>query len=266
MQKEVNPTHFDPGSEPASLKVAGGLRRLVNTVGGLASWLIIPLVLITCTDVIARKLIWRTAEGDVQGLQVWLTRYVSKYFDSAFMQELEWHFHTALFALVLGFGTIYNTHVRVDLIRDHLNFRSKANLEFAGLTFFMIPYLLLTIYFAIDYVMGSYRVGEVSPSAIGLSHRWVIKSILVAGLLVALIAGIAVWLQTAYLIWGDTTKRFDLMTLDWPELAGGSIEGKTRISLEDAPDTAPATPIPGVRGVVEPTAKEVAGAVRKAAE
>jgi TRAP-type mannitol/chloroaromatic compound transport system permease small subunit len=162
------------------------------------------------------------------------------------MQELEWHFHTALFALVLGFGTIYNTHVRVDLIRDNLRFRQKAKIEFFGLTAFMIPYLILTIYFAANYAMGSYAIGEVSPSAIGLSHRWIIKTILVVGLILALIAGIAVWLQTAYLIWGDSSKRFDLMTLDWPEEAGAKIEGKTRISLETAADTAPATPIPGV--------------------
>jgi TRAP-type mannitol/chloroaromatic compound transport system permease small subunit len=198
-------------------------------------------------DVIARKLVWRTASGDIQGLQVWLTRYVSKYFDSALMQELEWHFHTALFALVLGFGTIYNTHVRVDLIRDKLSFQGKKKIEFWGLTLFMIPYLVLTIYFATNYVMSSYALGEVSPSAIGLSHRWVIKSVLVIGLIIATLAGIAVWLQTAYLLWGDQNRRFKLMTLDWPEEEGSKIEGKERIRLEDAPDTAPATPIPGMQ-------------------
>jgi TRAP-type mannitol/chloroaromatic compound transport system permease small subunit len=203
-------------------------------------------VIITVTDVLARKLMWRTADGDVQGLQVWLTRYVSRYFDSAFMQELEWHFHTALFALVLGFGTIYNTHVRVDLIRDNLTFQKKAKLEFTGITLFMIPYLVLTIYFASNYVMSSYQVGEVSPSAIGLTHRWIIKGILVIGLIVALLAGIAAWLQAAYLIWGDPNKRFNLMSLEWPEETGASIQGKARISLETAPDTAPAVPIPGM--------------------
>lgn len=222
MQKEVSQagsgvdgrTEFEAGATPSLLRLASRLRGLVDFVGKWASLLILPLVFVTCLDVVARKLIWRTAGGDVQGLQVWLTRYVSRYFDSAFMQELEWHLHTALFALVLGFGTIYNTHVRVDLIRDTLDFRQKAKLEFAGITCFMIPYLLLTIYFAINYTLSSYAVGEVSPSAIGLSHRWIIKSVLVIGLIIAAIAGIAVWLQTAYLLWGDQTKRFPLMTLE----------------------------------------------------
>lgn len=234
MQQDVSRTEFEVGQEPATLRVAAGLRRVVDFVGRWAAWLIVPLVIITCIDVVARKAIWRAADGSVQGLQIWLVKYVSRYFDSALMQELEWHFHTALFALVLGFGTIYNTHVRVDLIRDNLKFRDKVKLEFVGLTFFMLPFLLLTIYFAISYTMGSYRIGEVSPSAVGLSHRWIIKSVLVAGLIVALIAGIAVWLQVAYLMWGDQTKRFDLMTLDWPEQAGDRIEGKERIRLEEA--------------------------------
>ena len=234
MQQDVSRTTFEVGQEPAALRIASKLRALVDFVGRWAAWLIVPLVIITCIDVVARKAIWRAADGSVQGLQIWLVKYVSRYFDSALMQELEWHFHTALFALVLGFGTIYNTHVRVDLIRDNLKFRDKVKLEFVGLTFFMIPFLLLTIYFAISYTMGSYRIGEVSPSAVGLSHRWIIKTVLVVGLIVALIAGIAVWLQVAYLMWGDQTKRFDLMTLDWPEQAGDRIEGKERIRLEDA--------------------------------
>ena len=55
------------------------------------------------------------ADGSVYGLQIWLRTYVSRYFESTMLQELEWHFHAALFALVLGYGMIYNTHVRVDL-------------------------------------------------------------------------------------------------------------------------------------------------------
>jgi TRAP-type mannitol/chloroaromatic compound transport system permease small subunit len=244
MQKQVAEVAPDTVDQPpAILGIADGLRAMVDFIGKWASLLIVPLVLITCLDVVARKLVWRTPSGDIQGLQVWLTRYVSRYFDSALMQELEWHFHTALFALVLGFGTIYNTHVRVDLIRDKLKFRHKVKLEFAGLTFFMIPFLLLTIYFAINYVMSSYAVGEVSPSAIGLTHRWVIKSVLVAGLIVATIAGVAVWLQIAYLMWGDPARRFPLMALEWPEEEGNKIEGKTRISLDNAPDTAPSVPV-----------------------
>jgi TRAP-type mannitol/chloroaromatic compound transport system permease small subunit len=125
--------------------------------------------------------------------------------------------------------------VRVDLVRDHLHFRKKVWLEFLGLSVFMIPFLITVIYFASSYAYSSYLVGEISSSTVGLTHRWIIKSVLVFGLIVATAAGIAVWLQVALLLWGDKERRFPLMTLEWPEEAGSKVEGKERIKLDDVP-------------------------------
>lgn len=230
-----------PGA-PLPLRASERLRRGVDFVGRCAAWLLLPLVLITVVDVVSRKLTWHGADG-VQGVQIWLVSTFGKAFESTVLQELEWHVHTALFALVLGFGTIYNTHVRVDLIRDHLRFRKKAWLEFLGLSCFMIPYLLLLIYFASSWVGDSYAIGEVSASTVGLSHRWIIKAILVFGLIVATVAGVAVWLQVAYALWGPQGARFKLMTLEWPEETGTKVEGKDRIKLEDTPDPVLDAPI-----------------------
>ena len=241
MQKEPGRDSFLVESEPLALKVSNALRRFVDIVGRMGAWFIVPLVIVTVVDVVARKIVWEGADGKMRGLQIWLVGQFGRPFESTVLQELEWHFHTALFALVLGFGTIYNTHVRVDLVRDHLHFRKKAWLEFLGLSLFMIPYLLTVIYFALSYTYSSYAVGEISSSTVGLTHRWIIKSVLVAGLIVATVAGIAVWLQVALLLWGDNRRRFPLMTLEWPEEAGTKVEGKERIRLEDAP-AVPALP------------------------
>ena len=51
----------------------------------------------------------------------------------------------------------------------------------------------------------------------------------------ATIAGVAVWLQVALADVGEHTKRFRLMTLEWPEEAGTKIEGKERIVLDETP-------------------------------
>ena len=218
--------------KPASIHLAERLRAVVDFVGRWAAWLIVPVVAITCIDVIGRKLRYLDDEGRIHSLQVWLSTNVSRFFESTVLQELEWHFHAALFALVLGYGVIYNTHVRIDLIRDNLAFRKKAWLEFIGLTFFMIPFCALVIYFALDYVASSYHVGEGSASTVGLAHRWIIKSVLVVGLLVAIVSGIAAWLQVATILWGPREVRFALMTLEWPE-EDKKIEGKTRVKLEE---------------------------------
>ena len=63
-----------------------------------------------------------------------------------------------------------------------------------------------------------------------------IKSVLVIGLIVALLAGIAVWLQVAIALFGPKHWRFDLMTIEWPEETGASVEGKERMELEKMDD------------------------------
>ncbi|ANW03903.1 TRAP transporter small permease subunit [Bradyrhizobium icense] len=218
---------------PLALGLSDRLRSFVDLVGRCAAWLIVPLVLVTVIDVVIRKLVWVGPGGRMQGAQLWLVEHFGRMFESTLLQEMEWHFHTALFALALGFGTIYNTHVRVDLVRNRLGFRKQAWLEFLGLTCFMIPYLLVVIWFAVSYAHQSFLTGEISASTVGLTHRWIIKSVLVAGLIVAAIAGFSVWLQVVMVLWGERTRRFSLMTLEWPEEAGTRVEGKQRLTLED---------------------------------
>jgi TRAP-type mannitol/chloroaromatic compound transport system permease small subunit len=81
----------------------------------------------------------------------------------------------------------------------------------------MIPYCLIVGYFASIFAWDSLLVGEKSASTVGLSYRWIIKSILVIGIFTALLAGIAVWLQTVIALFGPARLRFKLMTLEWPE-------------------------------------------------
>ena len=211
---------------PAAIKLAERLRRVVDWVGRFGTWFILPLVLITCYDVTLRKL---------KFFYVWVLENFGRIwiFESTLLQELEWHMHTVLFALVLGYGYIHNTHVRVDLVRERLPFRRKAWLEFLGTTLFLIPYTLTVIWFASIYAYDAYMSGEISASLVGLSHRWIIKSVLLAGLVFALVAGVAVWLQTVTVLWGNPEHRYPLMTMEWPEFAGQTVEGKRRLVLDE---------------------------------
>jgi TRAP-type mannitol/chloroaromatic compound transport system permease small subunit len=227
-----------PEDYPFALKASRKLQGIVDAVGRLGAWFIVPVVLITCFDVIARKAVWTNSEGIRVGIQVWLVENLGRLFDSTLLQELEWHSHTVLFALVLGYGYIHNTHVRVDLVREHMSFRRKAWFEFVGLTFFLIPFTLIVIYFASIYAYDSWAIGEISASQVGLTNRWIIKTILCLGLIVAFLAGVSVWLQVAFVLFGfkDKDKRFPLMTLEWPEETGTMIEGKERLDLSKVED------------------------------
>jgi len=211
---------------PATVKLAERLRRMVDRVGRFGSWFILPLVFITCYDVTMRKLrfvyVWVL---DNFG-QIWI-------FQSTILQELQWHMHTVLFTLVLGYGYIHNTHVRVDLVREKLSFRRKAWLEFLGTSCFLIPYTCILIWFASIYAYDSYVMNEISASTVGLGERWIIKTVLASGLVFVLLAGFAVWLQTVTVLWGNREHRYPLMTMEWPEFAGNTIEGKRRLVLDE---------------------------------
>ena len=190
------------------LQVSERLRAFVEFVGRWGAVFILPLVFVTMWDVFLRK---------VGGMQVWLVEHLGKSFESTVIQEMEWHFHTALFTLVLGYGVVRNRHVRVDLLREKMAFRKQAWIEFLGLTFFMIPYCLIVGYFAAIFAWDSFFVMEKSASTVGLSYRWIIKTVLVFGIFVALLSGIAAWLQAAVVVFGPRDLRFKLMTLEWPE-------------------------------------------------
>ncbi|MDC1194479.1 TRAP transporter small permease subunit [Pseudomonadota bacterium] len=184
------------------------LRMIVNRVGRAGTWLLVPLVLITMWDVVARKIVW---------IQIYMVANFGSFFESTLMQEMEWHLHTAVFCLVLGYGYTHNRHVRVDFLREDFTFKSKAKVEFYGNIFFMLPFTLVCIYFAIIYMIDSYQINEVSASLVGLSQRWIIKTYLPIGFMTLFVAGLAVMIQLIAVIWGDNKKKLDLIALEYDE-------------------------------------------------
>ena len=200
------------------LKISEKLRNFCNFVGKVGSFAILPLVFFTMWDVVIRKL---------GGGQIWLTENIGSMFESTKIQEWEWHWHTALFALVLGYGYVNNRHVRVDLLREHLKFKTQAWIELLGVTFFMIPYCVIVGYYAGEFAWGAFVTNEISPSTVGLEHRWIIKTVLASGILIAGVAGISVWLQVLAVLLSPEDKRFELMVLEWPE----EQERKRRVAI-----------------------------------
>jgi len=188
-------------------RLSQNLRMFVDRVGKFSTFFIIPLVFITIWDVFCRKLVW---------IQIWLVANFGRIFESTLLQELEWHSHTALFLMVLGYGFTHNRHVRVDFLRENLAYRKKVWIDFIGTSLFMIPWICILIYFSFIYTRESFLINEVSASLVGLSHRWMIKSFLIAGFVCALLSGIAVWLQTVILLFGRSNYRFQPMTLEMP--------------------------------------------------
>ena len=175
------------------VRISAGLDRATQAVGQLAKWLILPLIAVTIYDVVTRKFF---------GFQFWLSGYVGDALNSTKLQELEWHFHTALFALCLGFGSLRNAHVRIDLVSEKLKPRWRAWIEFLGCVVFLLPYCVVIIYFAYNFALDAYLQHEISASLIGLPYRWIIKSVLFVGFVFALLAGISVMLREFVVLFG----------------------------------------------------------------
>ena len=179
------------------------LDGFVSRVGRLAMWLFLPLIAIILFDVVTRKI----PGFSYVVLQGWLDGWIS----STRLQELEWHLHTALFALVLGWAYLRNAQVRVDLLRERTGTNTKLWIELVGSVVMLIPFSVLMLWYGMDFVASSYRQGEGSAAMTGLSQRWIIKGIFVFGAAMVFVAGIAVLLRIVAAFRTQRRARFDEM-------------------------------------------------------
>ena len=170
----------------ALLNVAEGMRRMLEGIARASGWLLVVMAAVTCFDVLARK----------TGLPVPLTR----------LQELEWHFHAAIFSLWMGFGYTINAHPRVDSFTESLPLRRKAWIELAGCVLLALPYMGLVAYHSIDFVAAAYTVHEQSASTVGLTHRWIIKGIYAAGLWLVVLGILSVLLRVIVFLFGGRSQ------------------------------------------------------------
>jgi len=113
------------------------------------------------------------------------------------LTELQWHLYAAGFLIAIPFAMVRGNHVRVDVLAEHFPLRRKAWIELAGTLLFLIPFVVFVLIHAVPFVERSVRLNEVSPSPGGLSARWIIKSFIVSGFALLLLAAVARVLRVA---------------------------------------------------------------------
>lgn len=175
----------------ALLKLSEGLRRLLEWIALASGWLMVIMACVTSFDVLARK----------AGMQLPYTK----------LQELEWHFHAAIFSLWMGYCYTVNAHPRVDSFTEHLSYRGRAWVELGGCLILALPYMTLVAYYSLDFVARSYALGEQSDSTVGLTHRWIIKGVFVVGLWLVVLGILSVLLRViVFLFGGKPQEEVDL--------------------------------------------------------
>jgi len=170
------------------IRVSDTLDRVIIKIGKVAAWAGLFLILVTIFDVVTRRFL-------VLG--------------STKLQEAEWHLHVVLFAFCLGYAYLKDAHVRIDLLRENLSERTQWWIEVAGCLLFLLPYCGLVIWFGIDFTQRSYATQEISASATGLTHRFLIKAVIPIGFGFLALSGITVLLRKLIELFGpeDLRKR-----------------------------------------------------------
>lgn len=144
----------------------------VRAVGLVAACVLLPAqIVLSAGSVIARRFL---------------------HFQLTPLQELEWHLFFALVFLTLGSAYLADRHVRIDILRDRMSVRTRAVIEIGGFFLALLPFSLIVIYLGTIPAWDAFTVGERSRAPLGLSHRWVIKSMIPVGALLLLLAGLVV--------------------------------------------------------------------------
>jgi TRAP-type mannitol/chloroaromatic compound transport system permease small subunit len=199
------------------IAVSNALDRIISRVGMTFAWAGLVLVLITVFDVVTRAFT-QTSIGWLRELIAWQQAH----FGSTVLQELEWHFHTALFFMAFGWTYFRNGHVRIDILVEKRSPRLRSWIELVGVAVFMVPFCLLLLYYGTEEAITSFGQRECSASATGLCHRWIIRAAVPLGMLFILLAAIATILRKIVKLFGPSMAGRGLESEFFPERPHGS--------------------------------------------
>jgi len=189
------------GSGPMVRKISDVCGGIAIYIGKLASWAVVILIALIMIDVITRK---------IEAFATWNADHITAVYGfsvSFLLQDFQWHLHGVLLLLTFGFGYMLNSHVRVDIFREGLSRRGQVWIETFGLTILAIPFMLVMIGFSWDLFYASWKINEGSESMVGLGMRYIIKSFLIWGFCIALLAALATLMRCLNYLYGNIEEQ-----------------------------------------------------------
>jgi TRAP-type mannitol/chloroaromatic compound transport system permease small subunit len=163
------------------LALSRAIDRLNEFIGKWVSWLILLAVLVSAANAVIRKTFNMSSNA-------WL--------------ELQWYLFGAAFLLAAAYTLRQNEHIRIDIVYGLFSRRVQHWIDLFGHVFFLMPFVLLMIYYFVPYVSLSYRSGEVSTNAGGLII-WPAKSLLLIGFSLLALQGISEIIKKIAIMRGD---------------------------------------------------------------
>jgi TRAP-type mannitol/chloroaromatic compound transport system permease small subunit len=163
------------------LALSRGIDRFNEIVGKWVGWLILLAILVSAANAIVRKALNISSNS-------WL--------------ELQWYLFGAAFLLAAAYTLKQNEHIRIDIVYGAFSRRVQHWIDLFGHVFFLMPFVLLMIYYFVPYVSLSFRIGEMSSNAGGLI-LWPAKALLLVGFSLLGLQGISEIIKKIAVMRGD---------------------------------------------------------------
>ena len=117
-------------------------------IGRIVAWAILAAVIVSTVNAIVRKLFDMSSNS-------WL--------------ELQWSLYAAVFLLCASWTLIANEHIRIDIVNNMLPKRVRDSIDLFGHIFFLLPFATVLVITGWPFFFASYRIGEQSQNAGGLT-------------------------------------------------------------------------------------------------
>lgn len=151
------------------LALSRGIDRINEVIGKSVAWLILVAILVSAVNAIVRKTFNVSSNS-------WL--------------ELQWYLFGAAFLLAAAYTLKQNEHIRIDIVYGLFSRRTQHWIDLFGHVFFLMPFVLLMIWYFVPYVAKSFTSGEVSNNSGGLI-LWPAKSLLLIGFVQLALQGLS---------------------------------------------------------------------------
>ena len=143
--------------------------RMNELIGRGISWLILIAIIISAGNATVRKILSTSSNA-------WL--------------ELQWYLFGAAFLFAAAYTLKQNEHIRIDIVYGLFSRRVQHWIDLFGHLFFLMPFVVLMLYYLGPYVQRSWISGEVSNNSGGLVI-WPAKALLLVGFFLLALQGIS---------------------------------------------------------------------------
>jgi len=153
-----------------STKFSYYLDTISKYAGAISAFLVVVLSLLVAYDAVVRYLF---SAGSIA------------------LQEVEWHIFDVIFLLGLTYALKHDKHVRVDIFFERYSKGARAIVQIFSMLLLVIPFSLVFLTDAFTMLVQSYLQHEISSDPGGLTHRYIIKGVLVLSFILLILQALS---------------------------------------------------------------------------